>query len=119
MGGDAGLLELAQWRRQTAELYAVVRGASGAQAAAVCIEFRRRRDEMFASHPQSPLDAQQKEAFRGLSYFLYNPALRFRVPVLPFAEAQAAGAPPPTFYRAASAPRAHLAGHSSPRACGR
>ena len=93
MAGDELLLELAQWRARTAELYAAVRGAPESGAAAACREFRRRRDEMFASHPQSPLDEKQKKAFRGLSWFPYDPALRLRVAVHPVEEAQAASGP--------------------------
>ena len=85
MAGDELLLELARWRARTAELYAAVRGSSDAEAAAACAEFRRRRDEMFRSHPQSPLDEEQKRTFRGLSYFPYRRELRIRVPVLPSA----------------------------------
>jgi len=86
MSGEASLLELALWRRQTAELYAAVRGAAESEAAAACQDFRGRRDQMFAAHPQSPLDDQQKQAFQGLSYFPYNPGLRLRVPVLPIVD---------------------------------
>jgi uncharacterized protein (DUF1684 family) len=43
--------------------------------------FRKERDELFASHPQSALDEEQKHDFQGLHYFPYNPALRFAVTV--------------------------------------
>ncbi len=76
-------LELAHWRRLTAEMYAAVRSAGAANAPDACLRFRQARDGMFASHPQSPLDEQKKRAFRGLRYFPFNPALRFTARVLP------------------------------------
>lgn len=38
-------------------------------------EFRRRKDEFFARHPQSPLTPEQRRAFRGLGYFPENRGL--------------------------------------------
>ncbi len=37
--------------------------------------FRAGRDELFAAHPQSALDDEQRGQFRSLSYFPYNPAM--------------------------------------------
>ncbi len=34
------------------------------------------RDELFATHPQSPVAAAERSAFSGLSYFSYDPAAR-------------------------------------------
>jgi uncharacterized protein (DUF1684 family) len=39
----------------------------------VCRRFRNERDELFASHPQSAYDEEQRRAFRGLEYFPYDP----------------------------------------------
>jgi len=39
------------------------------------------KNELFAHHPQSPLDEEQRRTFQGLSYFPYNPAMRFVVDV--------------------------------------
>ena len=41
------------------------------------LEFRRRRDELFKAHPQSPIAAPERDAFAGLRYFEPDP--RFRV----------------------------------------
>jgi Uncharacterized conserved protein len=72
--------ELVDYRRTVAENYAYVRQstATGEQTLA---EFRRRRDNLFANHPESALSEQQKQSFKGLSYFAYNPDLRFVLPV--------------------------------------
>jgi uncharacterized protein (DUF1684 family) len=45
------------------------------------LEFRREKDEFFASHPQSPLTHEQQDSFKGLKYFPENPALRLEVHV--------------------------------------
>ena len=41
--------------------------------------FRAEKDDFFASHPQSPLTAAQKQTFQGLNYFDENPTLRLDV----------------------------------------
>lgn len=51
--------------------------------------FRAEKDEFFASHPQSPLTAEQKKTFNGLSYFPENPALRLKVAVEEFPKREA------------------------------
>ncbi len=65
-------VELADWRRQVVELYLrpPVDGAEGLAA------FRRRRDRLFAAHPQSPLTAAQKRRFGGLPHLPYHPDAR-------------------------------------------
>ncbi|HEY6411443.1 MAG TPA: DUF1684 domain-containing protein, partial [Ktedonobacteraceae bacterium] len=39
------------------------------------------RDDLFARHPQSALDEEQRRTFQGISYFPYNPAMRFVVDI--------------------------------------
>jgi len=88
--GRIPLLELAQWRRLTAELYAEVRQASNSDPAAAWRRFREGRDSMLSSHPQSPLDAGQKKSFQGLSFYSYDPRYRFRVRVAPLGTGEGA-----------------------------
>jgi uncharacterized protein (DUF1684 family) len=57
-------LELADWRAQVAALY-----LSRVDLA----EFREGRDELFATHPQSPIPAGERAGFTGLRYFPENP----------------------------------------------
>lgn len=73
-------LELLRYRRQTAALYAELRGRGTAHLDAFK-HFRAARDRLFAEHPQSPLGEAQRRRFRGLSYFPYDPALRFVLPL--------------------------------------
>jgi len=58
-------LDLADWREQVARLYLSELDLAG---------FRARRDELFASHPQSPVPAPDRAAFTGLRYFPAEPA---------------------------------------------
>jgi uncharacterized protein (DUF1684 family) len=69
------VLDLLDYRRRVAEMYRVVREL-GTDAPDAHAQFRRMRDELFLTHPQSPLDEQRKAAFQGLRYFDYDPAFR-------------------------------------------
>ena|SRR5438874_1518391 len=53
----------------------------GEDAEGVLRHFREARDNLFANHPQSALDEEQRRDFQGLRYFPYNPAMRFLVEV--------------------------------------
>ncbi len=63
------LIDLVDWRRRVGDLYRI----GGPDAVN---EFRRRRDALFKSHPQSPIEPDEREAFRHLAYFDYDPAYR-------------------------------------------
>jgi hypothetical protein len=63
-------LDLVDWRRRVGDLFRL----TGDDAAA---RFRRGRDELFRTHPQSPIEPEERVAFAGLRYFDYEP--RFRV----------------------------------------
>jgi uncharacterized protein len=77
-------LELTDWRRRVAELYAAVRAcAEPAEGHAL---WRAGRDELFRTHPQSPLAADDPLRTTGLPYWPYDPALRWEVPLEPAAE---------------------------------
>jgi uncharacterized protein (DUF1684 family) len=73
-------LDLLDYRRTVASLYADVRQATD-DPAAQCRRFRQGRDQLFRSHPQSALSDAQKLHFGGLSYYDYDPALRFLLPI--------------------------------------
>lgn len=81
--GAAEAVELTDWRRRVAELYAAVRAE--ADPAAAHRRWRSERDELFRSHPQSPLGADDPLRTTGLPYWPYDPQLRFDAPVLPAA----------------------------------
>ena len=65
------LLELVDWRRRVGDLYRL-RGPDALE------RWRRGRDELFKTHPQSPIEPEERDAFEGLQYFPYDPAFRVR-----------------------------------------
>ncbi|HEX9363836.1 MAG TPA: DUF1684 domain-containing protein [Candidatus Dormibacteraeota bacterium] len=64
-------LDLVDWRRRVGDLYRI----EGPDA---LTRFRKGRDELFRTHPQSPIELEERAAFRGLHYFDHDPA--YRVP---------------------------------------
>jgi uncharacterized protein (DUF1684 family) len=72
-------VELLDYRRRVAGLYAEVR--AGGEGHETCERYRKEKDELFARHPQSPLAAPDREEFEGLSYYRYDPGLRFTLPL--------------------------------------
>ncbi|SOD71067.1 hypothetical protein SAMN05892883_0661 [Jatrophihabitans sp. GAS493] len=87
--GDAqrtvtGRLQLADWRRRVARLYAQVRAEEDPAAGHAL--WRAGRDELFREHPQSPLLPDSELFTTGLPYWPYDPRLRFEVPLLPTSE---------------------------------
>ena len=70
-------LDLYDYRHRVAAMYRERAEAlqSGEDAALVLQRFRAARDALFATHPQSALDEEQRKQFERLRYFPYNPAL--------------------------------------------
>ena len=69
-------LDLVDWRRRVGDLYRI----SGPQALA---RFRKARDELFRTHPQSPIEPDERASFQGLRYFDPDPAYRVSARVEP------------------------------------
>ena len=69
----ADTLALLDWKRRVFSLYAAVRALEPAAGWAL---WRETRDELFRSHPQSPLPADRRAAFDGLEYWPYDPQAR-------------------------------------------
>jgi len=67
-------LTLLGWRRRTAALYAAARAASDPELG--WRAWRDGRDELFGSHPDSPLSAEARQTFSGVPFAPYDPALR-------------------------------------------
>ncbi len=63
------------------ELYAAVRAEDDPKAAHAL--WRRGRDELFRTHPQSPLPPGDPLRATGVPYWPYDDALRFELPLLP------------------------------------
>ncbi|MGH3254172.1 MAG: DUF1684 domain-containing protein [Streptosporangiaceae bacterium] len=74
-------LELVSWRRMVSELYAAVRAEDDPRTGHEL--WRRGRDELFRTHPQSPLPPRDPLRTTGLLYWPYDAALRWELPLLP------------------------------------
>jgi uncharacterized protein len=74
-------LDLLDWKRRVFELYAAIRASSDPEAA--WARWREVRDELFRSHPQSPLPEALRAGFGGVPYFPYDPVLRILADVEP------------------------------------
>jgi uncharacterized protein (DUF1684 family) len=72
-------LTLLDWRRRVARLYAEVRAEP--DAAAAHEHWRRARDELLRTHPDSPVPQSQRAGYPGAPVAPYDPALRFEVTV--------------------------------------
>jgi uncharacterized protein (DUF1684 family) len=69
-------LDLVDWRRRVGDLYRITGTDSLSR-------FRRERDELFRTHPQSPIEPEDRAAFGGLHYFDPDPACRVHARVEP------------------------------------
>jgi uncharacterized protein (DUF1684 family) len=79
-GDPTGTLQLADWRRRVADLYAEVRRLAQADHEAALGVWRTTREHLYRDHPQSPVPATKRAGFRALHYPV-DPALRFEVVV--------------------------------------
>jgi uncharacterized protein (DUF1684 family) len=79
-------LTLLDWRRRVAGLYAAARAAADAETG--WRTWRDGRDELFARHPDSPLDEAARAGFGGLPFAPYDPALRLEPALEPAAVAR-------------------------------
>lgn len=64
-------LDLVDWRRRVGDLYRLT-GADALQ------RFRAGRDELFKTHPQSPIEPEERGSFDGLRYFDADPSFRVK-----------------------------------------
>ena len=69
-------LDLVDWRRRVGDLYRI----TGDDA---LTRFRQGRDELFRTHPQSPIEPDERASFKGLRYFDHDPAFRVRARLEP------------------------------------
>lgn len=70
-------LSLLDWRRRVAAVYAAARAVPDPETGWRL--WRDGRDELFATHPDSPLDETARTRFTGLPFAPYDEALRFEV----------------------------------------
>src|SRR6187431_1387973 len=83
-------LWLADWRRRIAELYADVRAIAADDPPTAWEAWRREREALYRTHPQTPVPAADRDALRAL-HWPYDDRFRWTVAV----EQSTAAAPPP------------------------
>lgn len=87
-------LELADWRRRIAELYADVRRLAALDPEAAWGLWRSVREALYREHPQSPVPPAERAGFR-IRCYPYDPAYRLTATVVaPPDEGTTADAPP-------------------------
>ena len=77
---DAPALTLIDWRIRVSDLYSQVRADDDPERAHAT--WRAGRDDLFRTHPQSPLPADDPLRETGLPYWPYDPSWRFTLPLL-------------------------------------
>ena len=76
-------LDLLDWKRRVAAMYADVRASKEPRDALA--RFRATKDDLFAHHTQSPIPQEHRGAFRALGYYPYRAELRVVAPLIPAA----------------------------------
>ena len=79
-GDPTETLQLADWRRRVADLYAEVRRLARTDNEAALELWRSTREGLFREHQQSPVPAAKRNDFRARHYPL-DPGMRFEVTV--------------------------------------
>lgn len=74
-------LQLWDWREKIADLYHEIRSSTDVSSAWRL--WCDTRSTMFRDHPQSPIEAADRQAFEGPTIFPYDPAMRMTVRVVP------------------------------------
>jgi uncharacterized protein len=85
-------LDLADWRRRVAGLYASMR-ADRRAAPLRLVHFRAGKDRLFGEHPSSPYSEAARRNFRGLAYWRHDPELSFAAPLEPDPDAPSLDVP--------------------------
>jgi len=78
------IIDLWDWRRRTAELYADIRGHKDPEAA--WLLWCETRVTLFRTHPQSPIEAADRASHMGPDTFPYDPSLRLTAGLVPAIE---------------------------------
>lgn len=79
-------LDLWDYRRRVHALYAAVRSETPGESS--WWRWREQRDLLFARHPQTALELEEREGFEGLEYFEYDPKWRLTAAVEPVPEVE-------------------------------
>jgi hypothetical protein len=82
MDGESAI-QLTDWRRRVFAMYTTAHAEAVGDPKGAWDEWRRTRDLLFRTHPQSPLPAGRRADFEGLRYFDHDPSYRVAADVRP------------------------------------
>jgi uncharacterized protein len=99
-------LDLYDYRQRVGAMYRERNLAlqAGEDTSSVCRRFREEKDELFASHPQSALEASMRATFTGLRYFPYDTSFCVQALLTPLDMQTAATSPAAAFASAHGIP---------------
>ncbi len=78
---DDATMTLADWRRRVSDLYCRIRATSASDPRRAWEHWREIKDELFRTHPQSPITASARGTYGGIPLFDHDPGARFLVDV--------------------------------------
>ncbi len=79
---EATFAQLLDYRRRVDALYDEIRRLSPKDPVSAHQRWRAVRDDLFGTHPQSAIAAEERAAFTGLSYYPYDPRYRYSAPLI-------------------------------------
>ena len=79
-------VQIADWRRRVFGLYASVRQLAATDPVAAHAHWTSCRNDLFSSHPATPLLPEDRDQFTGLPVMPYDPDWRFELPIVPAGE---------------------------------
>jgi uncharacterized protein len=85
-------LDLADWRRRVAAMYAALR-QDGRAPQLRLVNFRAGKDRLFAEHPSSPVPQGRRARFQGLAYWRHDAGLQLSARLEPDPQAEAPDVP--------------------------
>src|SRR6266487_3380244 len=82
MDGESAI-QLTDWRHRVFAMYATAHAETAGDSTRAWDGWRRTRDLLFRTHPQSPIRAERRAGFEGLPYFDHDPSYRVAADVRP------------------------------------
>lgn len=79
-------VQTADWRRRVFGMYASVRRMAATDPATAHAHWISCRNDLFSSHPATPLLPEDRDTFTGLPVVPYDPEWRFELPIIPAEE---------------------------------